>query len=325
MAELQPVYLIAGTDRPKVVRAIHRLRDRVGSDGTEALSAAESSTDDVVGACNALGLLSGEARLVLVQDVDRWKAADVKAIGAYLENPAPATVLALVAGEIKRDAPLAKLCAKAGEVLLYDAPKKRDLPSWVAEQFVRLGAGAEPEACRALVELCGDDVQALTSEIEKLATWAGGETIGAGDVDRLAANRGEASVFALTDAWGRRDVRAALLAGEALLEGSPRELPRVIGLLAHHVARVRACQILAAEGVRPRDAAGRLKMHPFAAEKAFGHAQNFTAEELRGAVVRLSELDYAVKGGSRLSGELELARALVDVTRPAPSRTGVAS
>jgi DNA polymerase III delta subunit len=91
----------------------------------------------------------------------------------------------------------------------------------------------------------------------------------------------------------------------------------VIGLLAHHVGRVRACQLLAAEGMRPRDAAGRLKVHPFAAEKAFAQAQNFSVEELRNAVVRLAQLDHAIKGGSRLSGELELARALIDVTRPA--------
>ena len=56
-------------------------------------------------------------------------------------------------------------------------------------------------------------------------------------------------------------------------------------------------------------------MHPFAAEKAFGHALNFSVEELSDAVVRLAELDAAAKGGSRLPSELELTRALVDVTR----------
>ena len=78
---------------------------------------------------------------------------------------------------------------------------------------------------------------------------------------------------------------------------------------------MRACQALAAEGVRPRDAAGRLKMHPFAAEKAFAHAASYSVEELRAATVRLAALDAALKGRSRLSGELELERALVDVTR----------
>ena len=85
----------------------------------------------------------------------------------------------------------------------------------------------------------------------------------------------------------------------------------------NHVGRVRACQTLAAEGVRPRDAAAKLKLHPYAAEKAFAHAANYEPEELADAVVRLAELDLALKGGSRLAGDLELERALVDVTPPA--------
>jgi DNA polymerase-3 subunit delta len=317
MAELKPVYLIGGGDRPKVARALRRLRERIGPEGTETLSATGVSGEDAIAACDALGFFTGEARLVVVEDTEAWKAADVKAVAAYVERPAPATVLALVAAEIKADSALAKACRKAGDVLAFDTPRKRDLPKWVAEQFARVGAEVDDDACRLLVELAGEDLQALTSEIEKAATWAGGERITTADVERLAAARTDASVFTLTDAWGRRDLPAALAAAEAVLEASPRELPRVIGLLSHHVGRVRACQLLAEEGVRPREAAGRLKMHPFAAEKAFAHAKNFSVEELRDATVRLAQLDHAVKGGSRLSGELELARTLIDITQPA--------
>ena len=40
-------------------------------------------------------------------------------------------------------------------------------------------------------------------------------------------------------------------------------------------------------------------------------------DERRWAVVRLAELDHAVKGGSRLAAELELGRTLIAITRPA--------
>ena len=56
-------------------------------------------------------------------------------------------------------------------------------------------------------------------------------------------------------------------------------------------------------------------MHEFRIRKALGHADRYTSDELDAAVVRLAELDAAIKGASRLSGELELTRALVDVTR----------
>ena len=267
-----------------------------------------------------MGLFVGNGRLVIVEEVERWKADDVKAVAAYLAAPAPATVLALVATEMKLDTPLAKAVKKAGDLLTYDVQKRR-VPEWVAEQFARLGAKADRDACRALVEVVGDNLDELSSEIDKLATWAGGEPITVAVVEEMAVGMAETPIFSVTDAWGRREVGAVLANTESLLERTHRtrsgEILRIAASLVGHVGRVRRIQRLADEGVRPRDAAGKLKMHPFVAEKAFAQAANFSADELSLAVVRLAELDAAAKGGSRLPAELELDRALVDVTRRA--------
>jgi DNA polymerase-3 subunit delta len=316
--ELKPAYLLTGSDRPKIARALRRLRDRIGDDATEHLNAREASAEDVIASCNSMGLFGGE-RLVIVEEVERWKAADVKEIAAYLATPAPSTVLALVAAEIKSDAALTKAVGKAGQVLAYDVPKRK-LPEWVAEQFGRYGAKADADACRALVEMVGDDLDELQSEIDKLSTWAAGDAVTLRDVEQMAAGRAETAIFSLTDAWGRRDVAGVLSSAEAIMERSHRprsgELMRMIGSMVNHVGRVRRCQRLADQGIRPRDAAGQLKMHPFVAEKAFAQAANFSADELGYAIVRLSELDAAAKGGSRMPADLELERALIDVTRP---------
>jgi hypothetical protein len=54
--------------------------------------------------------------------------------------------------------------------------------------------------------------------------------------------------------------------------------------------------------------------------KALAHAENYSRDELDEAVVRLAELDAALKGATRLAGELELERALIDITRaPEPA------
>jgi DNA polymerase III delta subunit len=322
--DLKPAYLIVGGDGPKIARALERLRARVGEDNVELLSAREAAGTDAVAACNAMGLFAGGGgRLVLVAEVDAWKAGDVKAVTAYLDAPAPDAVLALT-GDVKRDSALGKVVAKHGEVLVYDVSAKA-LPRWVAEQFARLHAKAEPDACSTLIELVGDDPEELAAEVDKLAVWADGETIGARDVLGLVAGRAETSIFSLTDAWGRRDVAAALGASEELLTRSDRprrdELLRLAGLLSNHVARVRRCQSLAEEGVRARDAAARLKLHPFVTQKAFAQAANFSVDELRHATVELAALDLALKGGSRLAGDLELQRTLVAITRPAEARS----
>jgi DNA polymerase III subunit delta len=317
--ELKAVYLITGADRPKIQRALRRLRDRIGEDATELLTAHEASGDDAVAACNSLGLLGGGGRLVIVEDVDRWKAADTKSIAAYLASPAPDTVLALVASELKKDSALAKACAKVGDLLVYDVPKRR-MADWVAKQFGERGVSVDAEAARLLIEVVGEDPEELVSEVDKIATWSGGEPVGTREIELLAAGCAEVPGYELTDAWGRRDLPGALGACQTLLErsGDPvsRTVPMLIGMLVAHVGRVRDCQVFAAEGLTAREAASRLKRHPFYVEKLYAQARNYGPDELRDAVVRLAELDHAVKGGSRLTVDLELERALVEITRP---------
>jgi DNA polymerase-3 subunit delta len=324
--ELKPVYLITGRDRPKIQRALRRLRDRIGEDATELLTAHDTSGDDAVAACNSLGLLGGGGRLVIVEEVDRWKAADAKAVAAYLASPAPDTVLALVAAELKKDSALAKACAKAGDVLVYDVPKRR-MAEWVTKQFTDRGVSVDAEAARLLIEIVGEDPEELASEVDKIATWSGGEAISTPEIELLAAGRAEIPGYELTDAWGRRDLPGALRACQTLLErsGDPvsRTVPMLIGMLVAHVGRVRDCQTFTEEGLTAREAASRLKRHPFYVEKLYAQARNYGPDELRDAVLCLAELDHAVKGGSRLSVDLELERTLIEITRPRQAAAAV--
>jgi DNA polymerase-3 subunit delta len=251
--------------------------------------------------------------------VERGKAADVKTLAEYLADPAPDTVLALVAAELKKDSALGKACAKAGEILTYDVPKRR-LGDWVSTQFKERGVQVDAEAAGALVEIVGENPEELASEVDKISTWAGGDPVGVPEIEELAAGCAEVPGYELTDAWGRRDLAAALTACQTLIErsGDPvsRTVPALIGLLVAHVGRVRDCQAFAEEGLSSREAAARLKRHPFYVEKLYAQARNYGPDELRGAVVRLAALDHAVKGGSRLAVDLELERALIDITRP---------
>jgi DNA polymerase-3 subunit delta len=257
---------------------------------------------------------------VIVEGVDRWRKQDVDAVAGYLGNPVAGAVLALVPEGTLRGSTLVDLCKKHGQVLSYDVPKPSNLHTWARRELERLGVNADADAARALVELVGDDTVALASEIEKLATWAGSETVGVREVEQLATPGRDAAAWALTDAWGMRDLPGLLEACELALE---KKEPFLLAVsLATHVGRVRTAQAFAEKGMRTAEIAKRLKIKEFPARKALQHAERYSRAELDTALVRLAELDAAIKGASRLSSELELVRALIDVTRPAqPARS----
>ena len=326
---LKPAYLISGSDRPKVETAVQRLRARFVAESVDVVSALEHTGADVVTLCNS-GSLFGDARLVVVTEVDGrrqednrpptggWKAADVEAVAAYLAAPAPGAVLAVVGLELKKDAAIAKACAKAGDVLLYDVAK-RGRVAWVAERFRQAGVVAEADACALLVQFVGeDDLHGLANEIDKVAIWAQGEPVGVAEIEQLVSPVADVPSFALTDAWAERRPGRLLEVSETMFDRSdkPRRdtASRLAATLGGHLARLRQLKRLADQGMPPREAATTLKMHPFYGEKVYRQAEGFSADELGAATVRLAELDLALKGGSRLAADVELQRALVDVS-----------
>lgn len=327
--DLKPVYLITGSDEPKVELAVTRLRRRFAPEAVERVSALDTSGEEAVSLCNA-GSLFGDARLVLVEAVDGrrssegrltggWKAADVAAVTDYLHSPAPTTTLALVAAEMRKDASLAKACAKIGDVLEY-AVAKKNVAAWVAERFRQSGTRAEPDACSALVHLVGDDLRTLAIEVDKLTTWADDEPITEREVEQLVAPVAETPSFAITDSWATHDRSRALEASERIFDRSDRprrdEAARLSATLGGHAARLSTARRLRESGVRPADALSELGTRSsFYAEKLYRQSDEFSHAELRSAIVRLAALDLSLKGGSRLAPDLELQRALLDLSR----------
>lgn len=329
----KPVYLITGSDRPKVDVALARLRAHFEPESVEAVTALDTSGDAAAGLCNA-GSLFGDARLIVVTDVDGvkaergrrggWKAADVEALSAYLESPAPATVLALVAEELRSSSALWKACEKHGRVLPFDVVKGK-LQGWVAEQFKQRGVRADPDASAALLQLVGEDLRRLKTEIDKIATWAGDEPVGGREVAALVASDVDVPGYELTEAWGTRDVGRVLELSETTFHNEPRPrrdvAPRLVGQLGAHLGRLRAMKKLAAEGVGSKEAAARLKLNPYYAGKLYRQAEGFSEEELDDAVLRLASLDGALKGQSKLAPDLVLQRTLVELSRRSGAKT----
>ena len=172
----------------------------------------------------------------------------------------------------------------------------------------------------------GEDPLALKSEIDKLATWAAGEPFGEREVEVLVAANADVPIYELTEAWAVRDASRALGVSETLFEHESRQrrdtAARLAGSLGGHLGRIRALKRLAAEGVSSKEAASQLKLNPFYASKLYRQAEGFSEDELDDAVLRLAELDGALKGQSRLAPDLEVQRTLVDLTRrPGATRT----
>ena len=216
------------------------------------------------------------------------RRADAKAVADYLAAPAPDTVLALVGEELRKDSPLAKALCEGGRASSSTRSRSASCRSGSPSSSPATGSRRPPRPCRALVELVGDNLQELASEIDKLSLCAGQDEIGRGRgraARRRAGRRSAVRPHRRLGAPRRRRGARRLRVDPRALDPLGRGARCSSGGSRRTSAASSRCQNLDAEGVRPRDAAGQLKMHPFAAEKAFAQSRNFSVDELREAIV----------------------------------------
>lgn len=162
--------------------------------------------------------MMAERRGVVLRDPGALKKDARAALDRYLERPASDTVLVLVApagGKADR-----ALLARAGAGAFEFAPLREDrLLRWITHHAgTVLGARITPEAARLLQAAVGNDLPQLAAELDKLASYARGAVMDAGDAaltideDAVTAvvgvRRGE-TLADLLDAVARQDARAA--------------------------------------------------------------------------------------------------------------------
>ena len=321
---LEPIYLIAGTDQPKIGLAVQRLRQRVTSEGgsVEQLQARLADRDgeghsgaETVSECNMLGLFGG-MRLLLVTGAELWltdkAAADVDELARYAADPAPETVLALVATETPAGA-LAKLVAKTGKVLAYDLPARDGRREWVRKQAAAAGFELDVRSAARLLELAGEDAHAIASEIAKLAAWSQGQAITPELIDELCVLDAETPPWDLTDAVGERREADALAALGRLLDDPSGDVARWLPALARQVRQLATAQRIVERGGSSADVAKALGMRSeFAAKKLARQATRWSEDAVADAVVRIALAERETRGESLLRDRFALERALVE-------------
>lgn len=325
---LKPAYLIAGNDRPKVRRAVGRLRQRVvdqtGSDLNIAVFDAETDKVDAVLDAAAMPGFTLGTRLLLVLNAHKWHAKSRQALAAYLRDPLPDTCLAVEGASFTEADPLRKAIASVGDVLSWDLPKKYEMASWVRERAKSYNLPMGQTAARHFLERCGTDPahsERLEREIEKLATYCRGHEASADDIDAVCVPDDEARIFSLMDAVGERRGARAFALLEAVYKAG-EDPNKVVYLLLRSVEQLD--QAVASQETDAGKLAKRIGVPYWTAKRLleqtvhydaarFGRAYRALAVAeagMRGRAPATLETESGVNHTDRLVLELTVARLL---------------
>jgi DNA polymerase-3 subunit delta len=300
VADLKPVYLVAGDDDVKIDAWRARVRKRAEDEGgTGALEQHDAGAmpPDALAADLAALTFATATRYILVEGVETWKATQLDPLEKALADMPPETVLVLIARG-KAQARIGKAVEKAGgEVREYEAPNARSLGKWTMERAAEQNLKIDSDGARTLVQLVGPRQQRLAREVERLALLAYPEgKLDAQQVAELAVSEHELKAYELADAIVAGNHRHALALAERLT--AQGEAPgRLLYSVAGRLREVhRAAELLDA-GMSESDVAGKLKMPPWMAKQRVSAAKKAGRQALEDAICAFARLEIDLRGG----------------------------
>jgi DNA polymerase-3 subunit delta len=348
MAQVSPEELLARLERGKAIPALlllgeePYLRDECRKKLIEKFvpeaartwavsrySAGRGETQAALDQAQTMAMLSPQ-QVVFLEDAEaieklgeKNREEAVAQLGAYLDNPAPFTVLVVEATGLDQRMKLGKLLAEKTLVVaceLGEDAGERQAAAVILARAIAEEKGVEFEkgAAEDLAEYVAADLMRLKTEIEKLATHAGeAKFISRNDVSLLVISEKTTTVWELANLLAARKSAKALEFLDRLLREGEEPLSMVGAMAWMYRKLIEASEVKGA--TNGWQAARALGMRPEQAELALQAARKIPKAQLLAGLRALQRAD------DRLKGRAEDERAVMEFLVMELTSTGAAS
>jgi DNA polymerase III subunit delta len=319
--QIDPVYLLYGTEaflinETKQLLIDHVLDEEEKDFNLSVYDLEETPIEAALEDAETFPFM-GEKRLVILQNPVFLTSEKTKGkvehnlakLEEYLSQPAPYSIVVFSAPYEKLDErkKVTKELKRKAAVVEAKKLTEQELVVWVKERAALNNVEIEKDAIELLLSLAGTDLFMLTSEIDKLALYAGeNRSINKDIVDRLTARSLEQNIFSLVDKVVRRNVEGALRIYYDLLKQNEEPI-KILSVISGQFRLIYQVKELSRKGYGQQQIAGTLKIHPFRVKLAAGQAGSFSDEELMRIIKLLADADYQMKtGGMRKEMLIEM-------------------
>ena len=267
-------------------------------------SALRGETDQALNQAQSLPMLAPQ-QVVFLEEAEgiekfpeKIREQTVAQLEAYLDDPAPFTVLVIEAGRLDERMKLAKVLQKAlvVEVGLGDKPEVRlSAAVMMAGDFGKtLGLEFERGAAEDLSERVSADLMRLKTEIEKLREYLGGRTkITRADVNAMVASEKTTTVWELADLMAARKTSQSMEFLERLLRDGEEPVMMLGAITFRYRKLIEASEIRGA--MNGWQAARTLGVRPDDAETLLRAARNVSKPQLLAGLRALERADDRLK------------------------------
>lgn len=302
------IYAIVGKSRllrnDELDRLLRGLADRTDALGPARFDGARAELSQVLDEVRTFSL-TGDLRVVIVDEADAFISAHRAALERYASAPADTGIMILMCGSLPKNTRLYRIVAEVGVVVACESPKGRAVIGWLVRRAERkYGKRLGRVAAELLYEHLGDMIGALDAELEKLRTFVGQrDEIAPEDVEAATGRHRQEKIFAVTDAISDRDAAAGLAHWEQVLATDAAAPGRAVAGLAWGVRRLLEARRDWEAGTSLRVLAGRMYTDPDVLRRRLDRV---SVEQLEVQQRDLLAADLALKtGASEIGAAME--------------------
>ena len=260
--------------------------------------------DDIVEAAEALPVMA-ERKCVSVRDFDlpAAGAAAQEALLALLNDPPESCTLVFwldaVAADEKKNAKWKAFLAavdKAGVAVAFPRKTTADITRLLCGGATRRGCTLSPDNARRMQERCGNDLNLLLGELDKLCALADGGEVTREHIEALGVRNLEASVFDLSKALLSGSYGKAYRILNALL--TAREEPvAILAVLSNAYADLYRAKVALSAGVSAEQLASSFSYRgrEFRLRNAARDSARLSLPVLRDSLETLADADRRLK------------------------------
>jgi len=336
------LYILSGQDDFSIARELESIKKGIGNSemlatNTNVLDGGQIIVDELRAVCESAPFLS-DKRLVIIHGLlerfavratasrakstkkSEHQTAGYEALGNCLTKIPETTVLILIESEIKDTNPLLKMASAKANMKSFPMLTAPELRQWITKHVTGDGGSITPQAINLLVRLVGSNLWIMSSELNKLVSYAANHPIEEKDVKTLVSYTQQTSVFTLVDAIMEFNTyEAETLLQQLMKQGATATY--LLAMLYRQMRLIVRARDLKKQGLKEMEIRQRLGVtSEYVVRKTLEQAGRYSMPRIKQVYQQLLETDIAIKT-SKYDGELALNILIAELCQQAPATT----
>ncbi len=319
-----PVIAVFGDEPFLRSESIQAIRQTLlpSNDGDESgltiFSAEQADFSKVKSELSTVSMFGPQSRLIIVQQADAFITANRDKLEDLLSNPPACGTLVLEIASFPTNTRIYKVVAQKGMLINCKSLTEDLLGSWLVKRATFYKNSILREAADLLIDKIGTSMGLLDQELVKLGTFANGQTIDCDAVNKLSGSWRAQTAWDMLDNALAGQADKALQYLDSLLSAGEQPIVIVAQLSANLRKLAMANRLYLdaqanGRGISFREAIAQAGVKTFVLQKTESQIRRLGIERMSMMLERLTQLDFDLKGDSRLDSRTLLERFLLQL------------